>query len=53
MRFEGYLWLAICLAIGLMVLESVDFNRWRWSIAGLLAFTFLAGVLTAIGGLLI
>ena len=53
MRFEAFVWLAMCLAIALMVLESVDYNRWRWSIAGLLAFTSLVAVLMAIGRLLI
>jgi hypothetical protein len=50
---ELYLWIAICLAVALKVWQFVEYNRWRFSIFDLLAFTFLAAVMLAVGRTLI
>jgi hypothetical protein len=48
MTIELFLWLFLCAAILLMVMETVDFRRWRWSIADMLKLTFLAAVMAFI-----
>src|SRR6478752_8726364 len=30
------IYVVLCLALGLMGLEAVDYGRWRWSLAGML-----------------
>jgi hypothetical protein len=47
------IYVVFCLSIGLMLLETIDFRRWRWSIADLLKITLVAGVMLALGRLLI
>jgi hypothetical protein len=47
-----FVYTTLCLAIGLMGLETVDYGRWRWSLAGMLKVTLLVGVMLAFGRIL-
>ncbi len=46
------IYIALCLALGAMGLEIVDYRRWRWSLAGMLKVVTLVSVVLALGRLL-
>jgi hypothetical protein len=46
------IYVVLCLAIGMMGLEMVDYGRWRWSLAGMLKVVTLVGVVVALGRLI-
>ena len=46
------IYVVLCLALGLMGLEAVDYGQWRWSLAGMLKVIALVSVVLALGRLL-
>jgi hypothetical protein len=51
MDFALTLYVVFCCAIGLMGLETIDYKRWRWSIAGMLKLILVVSVMLALGRL--
>jgi hypothetical protein len=47
-----FIYITLCIAIGLMVIEAITCKGLRWSIADLLKVTLLVSVMLALGRIL-